>query len=502
MLDGANEKEGGAVQPFGSNGACTPDYLVQSSISRCRLNFFSCIPSPIHLPSLPPMAEDGWRREGAFCHVSHKPTHSHAAFLPLATTVRKQPYLFSQLKVDSSINLDGSDLPSSKMTPSCWKCGITLTTTLLVPPALDYTHLLREARIVNKIMTDGKTHLETRAAEIRSTEDHLTQLVNAHHEAREHELARRGSSVSFAAPGDFAHWLNPLFGSDAGCRTWMIPTKSCSPLHISTFGPPLLLSYTSLIPAVADGNLGLLSCAGQHSAGSPPAGRLDRALSRVICCNFTAPRFSREELTSVLCSTISLMAGRIACPVIIFTADTFAANICSCWPTDIVEWGLHMAKFQHPKSHKLGSRARHMLRLKDKGIPESRFDRSTHIRMHTGEMRQVDAPSILLSVRLWSIPLNFLSKPFTILVFHSQLITRLILSQHSIDQEYLPPDYLNMVIVRVALPCLREVILGIDSIDPTAFGLFLHQHHTIEDLEYSVSPLWISTVTGRGAQGA
>ncbi|KAJ7615746.1 hypothetical protein DFH06DRAFT_1145788 [Mycena polygramma] len=201
-------------------------------------------------------------------------------------------------------------------------------------------------------------------------------------------------------------------------------------------------------------------------------------------CAHPSPRFSREDLTSVLCSTISTMAGRIAGPVIIFTADTFAADICSCWPTDIAEWGLHMAKFEHPKSHKLGSRARHMFRLKEKAIPESRFDCSAHIRMHTGEMRQVEAPSILLSVHLWSIPSNSLSKPFTILVFNNRLITRLILSQYRRDQEYLPPDYLNLVIVRVALPCLREVILGIDSIDPTALGLFLHQHPTIEDLEY------------------
>ncbi|KAJ7652714.1 hypothetical protein DFH06DRAFT_1205507, partial [Mycena polygramma] len=203
-------------------------------------------------------------------------------------------------------------------------------------------------------------------------------------------------------------------------------------------------------------------------------------------CAHPAPRFSREELTSVLCSTIFTMAGRIAGPVIIFTADTFAADICSCWPTNIAEWGLHMAKFEHPKAHKLGSRARHMLRLKEKAIPESRFDRLAHIRMHTREMREVDAPSVLFSVHLWSYPSNSLSKPYTILVFNNRLITRLILCQFRRDryQGYLPPDYLDLVIVRVALPCLREVILGIDSIDPTALGLFLHQHPTIEDLEY------------------
>ncbi|KAJ7652723.1 hypothetical protein DFH06DRAFT_1134181 [Mycena polygramma] len=55
---------------------------------------------------------------------------------------------------------------------------------------------------------------------------------------------------------------------------------------------------------------------------------------------------------------------------------------------------------------------------------------------------------------------------------------------HCPSEEEDDENYLNLVIVRVALPCLREVILGINSIDPTALGLFLHQHPTIEDLEY------------------
>ncbi|KAJ6505710.1 hypothetical protein C8R47DRAFT_1243589 [Mycena vitilis] len=185
-------------------------------------------------------------------------------------------------------------------------------------------------------------------------------------------------------------------------------------------------------------------------------------------CARPAPRFSREELTSVLCSTISTMAGRIAGPVIIFTADTFAADICSCWPADIAEWGLHMAKFEHSTAHKLESRARHILRLKEKAIPESPFDRLTHIRMHTGEMREVHAPSVLFSVHLWSSPSNSLSKPFTLLLFNNRLITRLILCQFRRDRGYLPPEYLNLA----------------PFIDPTALGIFLHQHPTIEDLEY------------------
>ncbi|KAJ7652692.1 hypothetical protein DFH06DRAFT_1134147 [Mycena polygramma] len=220
----------------------------------------------------------------------------------------------------------------------------------------------------------------------------------------------------------------------------------------------------------------------------------------IICCDFTARTLRRDfhaknshlsygtkyiekwagrGALRTICSTISTMAGRIAGPVIIFTADTFAADICSCWPTDIAEWGLHMAKFEHPKSHKLGSRARHMFRLKEKAIPESRFDRSAHIRMHTGEMRQVEAPSILLSVHLWSIPSNSLSKPFTILVFNNRLITRLILSQESV------PSRPGIPATRLPQPGGRAGrTAGIDSIDPTALGLFLHQHPTIEDLEY------------------
>ncbi|KAJ6505709.1 hypothetical protein C8R47DRAFT_1102250 [Mycena vitilis] len=214
-------------------------------------------------------------------------------------------------------------------------------------------------------------------------------------------------------------------------------------------------------------------------------------LLRLQCAHPSpGPRFSREELSSVLCSTISTMAGRRAGPVIIFTADTYddtltyPANICSCWPTDITDWGLHMVRFDYPKAHKLRSRARRMFKLKEKAIPEYRVPRSSHIRMHTGEMREVHAPSVLFSVHLWSSPSNSLSKPFTILVFNNRLITDLNLTQFRGDQGYLPPDYLNLVIVRVALPCLRQVTLGIESIDPTALGIFLHQHPTIEELKH------------------
>ncbi|KAJ7652744.1 hypothetical protein DFH06DRAFT_1205594 [Mycena polygramma] len=197
--------------------------------------------------------------------------------------------------------------------------------------------------------------------------------------------------------------------------------------------------------------------------------------------------FSREQLNSALCHTISSMAQRTAGPVIVFSADTFAAWIYSCLPEDVRGWGLHLAQFELTRAQKLRSRARRILGLDDEAIPESSFNRSAHIRLHTGQTlkRGVQAPSGLFSVNILSSPSDTLSQSFTILIFNIHLITRLIIrSRYMAGPECLPTHYLDLAIVQIVLPSLREVILDDDGIDPTALGRFLFYNPTIETLEY------------------
>ncbi|KAJ7615731.1 hypothetical protein DFH06DRAFT_1343502 [Mycena polygramma] len=204
------------------------------------------------------------------------------------------------------------------------------------------------------------------------------------------------------------------------------------------------------------------------------------------CPVYPSP-LSRQELTCILCSIIASMASRVTGPVVILSADDNSAQIYSCMPTDVLGWGLYAAQFNLTKARKLRSRARHILRLREEEIPKSSFNRSAHIRLHTGKKLKygVQAPSVLLSVHLMSIPSYSPWRSSTLLVFNTQLITRLALKSRYLDgQEGVPADYLNPVIDRVRLPCLREFELDDDSMHPTALGWFLFNHPTIEQIEY------------------
>ncbi|KAJ7652704.1 hypothetical protein DFH06DRAFT_1330799 [Mycena polygramma] len=173
---------------------------------------------------------------------------------------------------------------------------------------------------------------------------------------------------------------------------------------------------------------------------------------------------SRQELTSILCSTIASMASRIPGPVVILSADNHSARIYSCLPTDVLGWGLYAAQFNVTKARKLRSRARHIFKLSEEEIPES-------LSTYTVAHRQN--------------PEGRGSSTFRLAFGAPHLITRLALKSRYLDgQDGVHADYLNPVIEWVRLPCLREFELDDDSMHPTALGWFLFNHPTIEQIEY------------------
>ncbi|KAJ7882483.1 hypothetical protein B0H13DRAFT_2539304 [Mycena leptocephala] len=188
---------------------------------------------------------------------------------------------------------------------------------------------------------------------------------------------------------------------------------------------------------------------------------------------------SRQALMSTICAGLATMAKRAAGPVFIFSVY----RIFSCQPQDIAGWNLDLFQFNPALGPRgLIKRARRILNLNGNTPPKYSYWIPTKIRLHTRKKITVNALSELRSATLESFADEGLSLPsFTILVFNATLIRFIRLDTWS---DRIPPQDLSAVIMRVLLPNLRRVGIGITTIDPSALRLFLSRHPTIEELEY------------------
>ncbi|KAJ7909257.1 hypothetical protein B0H13DRAFT_2661549 [Mycena leptocephala] len=191
---------------------------------------------------------------------------------------------------------------------------------------------------------------------------------------------------------------------------------------------------------------------------------------------------SRQALMSTICAGLSTMAKRAAGPVFIFSVY----RVFSCQPQDIAGWNLDLFQFSPPVGPRgLIKRARRILNLNGDQLRKHSYWIPTKIRLHNQKKLTVNALSELRSATLESFTDDALSLPsFTILVFNAISITYIRLDTWS---DRIPPQDLSAVIMRVLLPNLRRVAIGIATIDPSALRLFLSRHPTIEQLEYDGS---------------
>ncbi|KAJ7909245.1 hypothetical protein B0H13DRAFT_2493112 [Mycena leptocephala] len=191
---------------------------------------------------------------------------------------------------------------------------------------------------------------------------------------------------------------------------------------------------------------------------------------------------SRQALMSTICAGLATMAKRAAGPVFIFSGY----RIFSCQPQDIAGWNLDLFQFSPALGPRgLIKRARRILNLSGNKPLKHSFWIPTTIRLHTQKKLTVNALSELRSATLESFADEGLSLPsFTILVFNATSIRYFRLDTWS---DRIPPQDLSAVIMRVLLPNLRRVAIGIATIDPSALRLFLSRHPAIEQLEYDGS---------------
>ncbi|KAJ7681874.1 hypothetical protein DFH06DRAFT_1119229 [Mycena polygramma] len=188
---------------------------------------------------------------------------------------------------------------------------------------------------------------------------------------------------------------------------------------------------------------------------------------------------SRQALMSSFCGLLSTFATSRGSPgdaVFIFSGS----DVFSCVPQDIANWSLDVFQFD-PTFGPRGLLNRARRTVNSKVVPPPRYELSTKIRLHSGKQRTVTALTSLRSVTMESIRHD--SNPlhrFTILVFNSKSITRLSLTPIFGSN---PPDLLNVAIVHVLLPCLRNVYIGMDTLNPFALRIFLSRHPTIKRLD-------------------